>query len=158
MRRITLLSVTSLTLCLTACDKTKTVLGFDRQENDPFTVSVTEPLSLPKDFSELPDPVLNSAQDDSHGKPKDKARDAAMSQFSNSVAYETDVSTSKAEAELLKNAKVNERDQEIRKTIASEASAEAKKNKSFVKDFLNIKDNTGQELDPFEEKKRLEEL
>jgi Protein of unknown function (DUF3035) len=154
MKRLSALSLLGLTLCLTACDKTRDVLGLNRNVNDEFAVLTTPELSLPPNFNDLPSPVKKSAQADAGKDSSDKARDAALSQFSHSVAHET-VSGSGSEAELLKNAKAGGKDPNIRQKINKEAIAEKQKNASFVKDLLNINESE-KALDPFEEKKRLE--
>lgn len=157
MRRLTTLSFLSLTLCLTACDSTKEVLGFNRKVNDEFAILTTPPLSLPPNFDELPSPVAKSSYAENGNSTSNKARDAALNQFSHNVAHETDAKST-GESELLKNVKAHENDPEIRETISKEGRTEKEKKKSFVKDLLDIKDpSSGKALDPFEEKKRLEE-
>jgi hypothetical protein len=158
MNRVTIVSLLGLVLTLTACDKTKTALGLNRNVNDEFAIMTTPPLELPPNFNDLPSPVAKSADAGLDNNAVDKARDAAMSQFSHSVAHKTSVAANSSEEALLKNAQAHNNDPNIRQTIGTETKAEANKNKSFVKDLLNIKDSSsGKALDPFEEKKRLEE-
>jgi hypothetical protein len=158
MNQLKIVSFLGLTLCLTACEQTKTVLGFNRTQNDEFSVLRTPELTLPPNFKDLPSPVAKSEAADVGNESTDKARAAALGQFSSSVAHEDKGPISASEAELLKNAKGDRQDPNIRQTIAKESSADAQKNKSFVKDLFNIKESNAEStLDPFEEKKRLEE-
>ncbi len=157
MNRITALSFLGMTLLLTACDSTKTVLGLNRNENDEFAVLTTRPITLPPNFDELPSPVAKDSFASKDNSASDKARDAALSQFSHTVAHKQD-SASASESELLKNAGAEANDPAIRQNLSKDSTADKKKNQSFVKDLLNIKDSGSEKtLDPFEEKKRLEE-
>ena len=154
MIRFSLLSVFAVAVVLSGCNQTKTILGFNRNVNDEFSVLTTPPLSLPENFDHLPSPVAKSSNSDNTSK--NKARDAAMSQFSTSVVHETNSEASVAEVALLQSA--GDKDPEIRAKLEKESKAETAKNKSAIKDMLNIKDESaGKALDPFEEKKRLEE-
>lgn len=156
MKSTKIISFLGLALILEGCDKTRTVLGLNRQENDEFSVLRTPDLSLPPNFDDLPSPIAKNDAGDWDSETTNKARGAALGQFTSSVAHETHVSGSAGEAELLKNAQSDLTVPNIRKTVAKEAKQETAKNKSVVKEFFNIKDS-GQDLDPFEEKKRLEE-
>lgn len=156
MNQIKVLSILGMTLFLTACDSTRTALGLNRNENDEFAVLTTPPLTLPPNFDHLPSPVAADAAASNDTTSSAKARDAALSQFSHSVAYEQKTASS-GESELLKNANASEKDPAIRQALSKDAAKDKQKNESFVKDLLNIKDESSTKtLDPFEEKKRLE--
>jgi hypothetical protein len=59
---------------------------------------------------------------------------------------------------LLKNAKTDARDPNIRQNLAAENTKKQQKNKSFIKDMFGITDDEPEhDLDPFEEKTRLEQ-
>lgn len=157
MNQIKVLSILGFTLFLTACDSTRTALGLNRNENDEFAVLTTAPLTLPPNFDHLPSPVAADATAGGDTTAATKARDAALSQFSHSVAYEQKAASS-GEAELLKNANASEKDPAIRQALGKDATKDKQKNESFVKNLLSIKDeSSAKTIDPFEEKKRLEE-
>lgn len=156
MNKLALVCALGTTLMLSACDQTKTALGLNRNVNDEFAVLTTPPLTLPPNFNELPSPVTKEASNTSN-EAKQKAENAALSQFSHSVAYETKAPTG-AEAHLLKNAKADSNDPNIRQNLSKENTKVREKNKSFIKDMFGITDKeSSQELDPFEEKTRLEQ-
>lgn len=156
MKTYIMISTVVMPMILCGCDNAKTVLGFDRNANDEFSVLMTPPeLSLPANFEHLPDPVASTDGSRDEGNEK-KAKQATLGQFSTSVAHQEKSQQSAGEKELLQKAKVSDKDQDVRKVIDKDASAD--KNKSFIKDLLNIKDEGEvNALDPIEEKKRLEQ-
>lgn len=154
MRYLSIVSLIIISSILNGCEQTRGVLGFNRNVNDEFAVATTAPLTLPPDFHKLPEPVVSPVSTDLNQEPVNKARDITLSQLSDTTKLETSKSTP-GESDLLKNAKVDERDPNIRRTLVSEVKVDRGKEKSFVKDLLHINDNKGDVIDPVEEAERL---
>lgn len=153
--RILLLTMMSLTL--TACERSRDILGFNRVENDAFAVNVTPELKLPEDFTHLPNPVAQVSE--VYQNTNEDAKKAALSQFSSSVADEISSQNRASEDELLTKAKAQNKDPEIRQKLYKEAKlTKEKTGESLVKNLLGVEDKEKiQAIDPFEEKKRLDQ-
>lgn len=146
-----------MSLSLTACERSRDILGFNRVENDAFAVNITPELTLPEDFEHLPSPVKQFSE--VHQNSNEDARKTAMEQFSSSIADEATPQNSYGEVELLKKANAGDNDPEIRHKLYQDA--ELKKTSasgSMVQKILGIEDSKNtKSLDPFQEKKRLDQ-
>lgn len=154
MRYFLIINLMIVSSILTGCEPTREVLGFKRNSNDEFAVATTPPLTNPPDFTKLPEPIDQYSRSGFAQETTNRAKDLALSQL-NHKAQPQSSNTSAAELDLLKNAKVSERDPSIRRKLAEEVKEEKHSTKSFVKDLLLIKKEKGDVIDPIEETERL---
>lgn len=153
----TLPFVFGLVLVLSACQSSKEFLGFNRVDNDAFSVNTTPPLELPKDFNHLPLPAEDVSE--VYYTDKNDAQKTAFEQFSQSVSFSGNETASAGEIEILEKTRAAEKDPFIRKKLAQEH----KQDKENASVSLASKIIGGKEkeevhaLDPYEEKKRLEQ-
>ena len=127
-----LIILTGSAFLLSACGTAKNALGLDRNNPDEHTVMEREPLTLPPNFNEMPQPEPG-AQRPQEESPNDKVQKALLGK----KAQKKNVKKSAAEEALLKNA--GTADDNIRTTVNKEAHAEQAE-ASFVKKFVGMDD------------------
>lgn len=149
-KKLNVLLLSGAVLLLSACDTTKDALGLKRNSPDEHTVLEREPLTLPPNFNELPEPNPG-AQRPQEVSPQERAKAAVLGEdHKKSTGTKT-----AAESELLKKAKAGDNEKNIRKTVDKEARADEKE-KSFVKKIIGVEDEkSGNVINPEEEYEKI---
>lgn len=142
-----LLFVCSL-VCLSGCDSVKRGLGLGKQSPDAFKVLSRDPLTLPPNFEELPQPTPGALRPQEK-TPEQKAKDALIG--GKSTSHKT---TSKAERSLL--AKVGTAEDNIRAELDRDVFDESHTGEKNLAEMLNLtKTKKGVVIDAKEESERL---
>ena len=145
-----ILSLIGTILLLSGCNATKDALGLDRNSPDEHTVLEREPLTLPPNFYELPEPQPGAARPQ-ETSPQDKAKTLVHGKKPTGKSK----AKTQAEAELLEKAGADGNQEDIRKVVDTEARV-SESEKSFIKTLVGVEDEkSGKTINPDEEYEKM---
>jgi DUF3035 family protein len=140
--------MSALAFTLTACDKAKEALGLTRSSPDEMQVIERPPLSMPPGYGLRP-PLPTQQKGASEPSPREEAQTSLLGNKGNQSLQK-----SQTESEILKKAKADASDPNIRQTIDSEMN----NNKPSIGEqlaFWTDKNQKGKVIDPQEENEKI---
>lgn len=150
------------TLLLTGCDKTRNVIGLDKQAPDEFAVVARAPLSLPPEYGlRPPSPGAQRPQEKTVQKQARKVllRNSRVSTVDAIRAAKASGKVSTGEAAILSRAGALNSDPSIRRTVNLESTAMADADESLLDKVFFWQDvpKPGSIVDPGKESRRIRE-